>query len=94
MRKDLPMELLRTYVTVFDLGSFTRAAEALGRTQPAISLQMRRLEEIVDAKLITNVGRKLKLTEDGEFFTGIPHMEPSQPVECDSKPLDVQFAFE
>ena len=26
--------------------------------------------------------------------TGIPHMEPSQPVECGSKPLDVQFAFE
>lgn len=68
MRKDLPMELLRTYVTVFDLGGFTRAAEALGRTQPAISLQMRRLEEIVNAKLITYVGRKLKLTEEGEFF--------------------------
>ena len=28
------------------------------------------------------------------LITGIPHMEPSQPVECDSKPLDVQFAFE
>ncbi len=28
------------------------------------------------------------------FKAGIPHMEPSQPVECDSKPLDVQFAFE
>ena len=26
--------------------------------------------------------------------SGIPHMEPSQPVECDSKPLDVQLAFE
>ena len=55
-------------MTVFDLGGFTRAAEALGRTQPAISLQMRRLEEIVNAKLITYVGRKLKLTEEGEFF--------------------------
>ena len=27
-------------------------------------------------------------------LAGIPHMEPSQPVECGSKPLDVQFAFE
>ena len=29
-----------------------------------------------------------------EMFTGILHMEPSHPVECDLKPLDVQFAFE
>ena len=29
-----------------------------------------------------------------DVMTGIPHMEPSQPVECGSKPLDVQFAFE
>ena len=28
------------------------------------------------------------------ILPGIPHMEPSQPIECDSKPLDVQFAFE
>ena len=28
------------------------------------------------------------------ILAGIPHMEPSQPVECDSKPHDVQFAFE
>jgi DNA-binding transcriptional LysR family regulator len=62
------MELLRTYVTVTDLSSFTRAAEVLQRTQPAISLQMRRLEEIVKAKLIMCVGRELKLTEEGEFL--------------------------
>ena len=30
----------------------------------------------------------------GVVLAGIPHMEPSQPVECGSKPLDVQFAFE
>ena len=29
-----------------------------------------------------------------KVLTGIPNMEPSQPVECDSKRLDVQFAFE
>ena len=30
----------------------------------------------------------------GGGLSGIPHMEPSQPVECEAKPLDVQFAFE
>ena len=32
--------------------------------------------------------------ENRGSYAGIPHMETSQPVECDSKPLDVQFPFE
>ena len=31
---------------------------------------------------------------EGVVVNRIPHMEPSQPDECDTKPLDVQFAFE
>ena len=34
------------------------------------------------------------ILERSDTLPGIPHMEPSQPVECDSKPLDGQFAFE
>ena len=67
-RQNLPMELLRTFATVIDLGSYTRAAEVLRRTQPAVSLQIRRLEEIAQARLITNVGRETRLTEAGEFL--------------------------
>ena len=63
---NLPTDLLRAFVTVIDLGGYTRAADALGRTQPAISLQMKRLEELLDAKLLTHESRELKLTEDGE----------------------------
>jgi DNA-binding transcriptional LysR family regulator len=63
---NLPTDTLRAFISVIDLGGFTRAAEALGRTQPAISLQMRRLEDIVGAKLITANGRELVLTEPGE----------------------------
>ena len=37
---------------------------------------------------------RLELTGNAGLSAGIPHMEPSQPVECGSKPLDVQFAFE
>ena len=40
---NLPTDTLRAFISVIDLGGFTRAADALGRTQPAISLQMRRL---------------------------------------------------
>lgn len=63
---NLPTDLLRAFVSVIDLGGYTRAADALGRTQPAISLQMKRLEELLDAKLLSHEGRGLKLTEEGE----------------------------
>ena len=60
---NLPTDLLRAFVSVIDLGGYTRAADALGRTQPAISLQMKRLEELLDAKLLAHEGSELKLTE-------------------------------
>ncbi|MCD2184602.1 LysR substrate-binding domain-containing protein [Rhizobium sp. TRM96647] len=61
-------DLLRTFVSVIDLGAFTKAGEALGRTQPAISLQIRRLEELVGAPIIKQVGRTLLLTSEGEML--------------------------
>lgn len=65
MNTNVPIDLLRAFVTVLDLGSVTRAAEALGRTQPAISLQIRRLEELLGAKMLNFEGRTLSLTEAG-----------------------------
>ena len=65
MARNIPTDLLRSFVTVVDLGGFTRAAEALGRTQPAISLQIRRLEDLLQAKLILTAGRQFALTDAG-----------------------------
>ncbi len=61
-------DLLRTFVSVIDLGAYTKAGDVLGRTQPAISLQMRRLEELVGAPVIRQVGRTLMLTSEGEML--------------------------
>ncbi len=69
MHINLPTDLLRSFITVSDLGGYTRAGKVLNRSQPAISLQMRRLEELVDAQLITHDGRQLKLTEAGEILS-------------------------
>lgn len=66
MAINLPTELLRTFITVSDLGGYTRAAEMLNRTQPAISLQMRRLEGLLGVKLLNLEGRVLTLTEAGQ----------------------------
>jgi DNA-binding transcriptional LysR family regulator len=64
--KNLPMDLLRTFVSVAQLNSFTRAGELLGRSQPAVSLQLQRLEELVDETLLVRNGKNLELSEAGE----------------------------
>lgn len=61
-------DLLRTFATVADLRSFTRAGEALGRTQPAISLQIRRLETMVQSPLFERNAVPLRLSPAGEIL--------------------------
>lgn len=67
---NLPTELLRTFVTVIEVESYTHAASLLGRTQPAISLQMKRLEDLVGQPLVLRKGRGVFLTERGESLIG------------------------
>jgi DNA-binding transcriptional LysR family regulator len=64
--KNLPMDLLRAFVSVAQLNSFTKAGEILGRSQPAVSLQIQRLEELIDEPLLTRNGKSLDLTDAGE----------------------------
>ncbi len=59
-------DLLKTYVAFVDTGSFTRAARQTHRTQAAVSMQMRRLEEQVGRALFRREGRGLELTADGK----------------------------
>jgi len=64
----LDMDLLRTFETGVRLGSFSKAAVAVGRTQSAVSLQMRRLEEQVGVTLFRRDGRNLGLSEAGKML--------------------------
>lgn len=63
MATNIPTDLLRAFVTVIDLGGFTRAATALGRTQPAISQQLRRLEDLIGAPLLRAEAGQIRLSE-------------------------------
>lgn len=63
--KNLSIECLRAFVTVVEVGGFTQAGELLGRSQPAISLQIKRLEEALARPLLMRSGQKLSLTEGG-----------------------------
>jgi len=59
------LDLLRTLTLAHDLGSFRDAARSVGRTQSAISLQMRRLEDLAGVELFEKAGRNIQLTEGG-----------------------------
>ncbi|MCW8945120.1 MAG: LysR substrate-binding domain-containing protein [Sedimenticola sp.] len=61
-------ELLRTFVAIADSGGFTRAAELVHRSQSAVSMQMKKLEEMVGRPLFEKVGRSMVLTPDGEIL--------------------------
>jgi DNA-binding transcriptional LysR family regulator len=65
---NLPTELLRTFVKAVDLGNFTRAGEVVGRTQSAVSLQIRRLEEMLDVPLFQRGTPRGRLTEQGTML--------------------------
>ncbi|MCA3513071.1 MAG: LysR family transcriptional regulator [Rhodobacter sp.] len=63
---NLPTDLLRTFISVVELGGHSKAGAVLGRSQPAISLQIRRLEELVRAPLLAQEGRVINPTPAGE----------------------------
>lgn len=65
-KTNFDMDVLRSFVTGVSLGGFARAAERLGRSPSALSLQLRKLEEQVGKPLLVRQGRGLVLTEAGE----------------------------
>ncbi|MFC5066638.1 LysR family transcriptional regulator [Flaviflagellibacter deserti] len=62
----LDVDQLKTFVAIADTGSFTRAADIVFKTQSAVSMQMKRLEERIGKPLFSRDGRQSRLTEDGE----------------------------
>lgn len=65
---NLDIGLVRTFATIARLGSFTQAAARLGRQQSTISLQIARLEAVVESKLLERSPRSVTLTAEGKIF--------------------------
>ncbi|MGJ5818584.1 LysR substrate-binding domain-containing protein [Paludibaculum fermentans] len=65
--KNLDLDTLRSLAVATDLGGYGHAANRLGRSASAISLQMKRLQDDVGAALFQKSGRHLRLTEAGEL---------------------------
>jgi DNA-binding transcriptional LysR family regulator len=62
----IDIDQLRTFIAIAESGSFTRAAEVVHKTQSAVSMQMKRLEERLGRSIFARDGRGSKLTDDGE----------------------------
>jgi DNA-binding transcriptional LysR family regulator len=62
----LDIDQLRSFIAIAETGSFTKAAEVVNKTQSAVSMQMKRLEERLARPVFARDGRASKLTEDGQ----------------------------
>eukprot|EP01133_Synstelium_polycarpum_P023798 gene23798-28533_t len=60
------MDVLRTFTTGVDLGSFAKAADRLGRSTSAVSAQLKKLEQQAGTPIFQKSGRGLALTDAGE----------------------------
>jgi DNA-binding transcriptional LysR family regulator len=65
---NLDIDLVRTFTTIARYCSFTQAAQRLGRQQSTISLQIARLEAVLDTRLFERSPRSVRLTTEGLIF--------------------------
>ena len=68
MGSDLDSSLLRAFVTVVEVGSVSKAAQRLARTQAALSMALRRLEDDVGQRLLDRSARGVQLTDAGRLL--------------------------
>lgn len=68
--RNLDVTTLRSFVAVADLGGVTKAAGFLHLTQSAVSMQLKRLEELIGVNLLDRTGRGIALTPSGEQLLG------------------------
>jgi DNA-binding transcriptional LysR family regulator len=66
MTNHLESDLLRTFIAVAETSNFTKAADIVGRTQSAVSMQMKKLEESVGTALFDRGSRGVNLTKQGD----------------------------
>jgi len=62
----IDVDQLRTFIAIAETGSFTKAAEVVNKTQSAVSMQMKRLEERIEKAIFVRDGRASRLTDDGQ----------------------------
>lgn len=70
MTRHLDIDLLRTFVAIAETRTLGRAAGKIGRTQAAVSMQVKKLEAMLEQPLLNRTGRGVVLTMHGERLLG------------------------
>lgn len=80
--KQLSLENLRTFVTIVELDGFTRAGEILGRSQPAVSLQIKKLEDQLGTRLFQKEGQRQIVNQAGKklYEMAIPLLQQNDHI--------------
>lgn len=68
MIRNIDIDILRAFLTIYESGSFSHAAERLGRTQSTISQQIKKLEDILGHDVFLRNNRSVRLTTEGEVL--------------------------
>ena len=68
MIRNIDVDLMRAFVTIYESGSFSHAADKLGRTQSTISQQIKKLEDILGKDVFLRTKRNVSLTTEGEVL--------------------------
>ncbi|MIL09290.1 LysR family transcriptional regulator [Salmonella enterica subsp. enterica] len=66
----LDLDVLRTFVAIAETGSFSAAANAVFRTPSAVSMQIKKLEDVLGRSVFSRDARSVSLTHDGEVLLG------------------------
>ncbi len=70
MLRNLDLTALRSFLAIADAGGVTRAAASLNLTQSAVSMQIKRLEDMLQVQLLDRSARRVSLTASGEQLLG------------------------
>ena len=84
----MDLTLLRAFVTVARAGNLTRAAAQLHLTQPAVSLQIKNLQEVLGVALFSRTAHGLVLTRDGQAL--LPHAERALAAASEARGLGLE----
>ncbi len=68
MIRNIDIDLLRAFLTIYESGSFSQAAERLSRTQSTISQQIKKLEDMLGREVFLRTNRSVSLTTEGEVL--------------------------
>lgn len=66
--QSVDLDLMRTFVAIVETGSFSKAAEKVFRTPSAVSMQVKKLEDIVGRAVFERDSRSVSMTSDGEIL--------------------------